>query len=210
LELKTNKKTICFVISIIILLSSIIYNLLYINNKKNEIIEEIEFEDEEDLVEEEIKTIFVDIGGEVINPGLYELAENSRINDAINIAGGTTEKADLTDVNLAYILSDAMKIVIPRKEVKKVTTKVTSSTPNIVSMALSTTQDVAEKNVGKVNINLATKEQLKTLDGIGDATAQKIIDYRKENGNFGSVEDIKNVSGIGENKYEKIKEKIII
>jgi len=141
---------------------------------------------------------------------LYELAENSRINDAINIAGGTTEKADLTDVNLAYILSDAMKIVIPRKEVKKVTTKVTSSTPNIVSMALSTTQDVAEKNVGKVNINLATKEQLKTLDGIGDATAQKIIDYRKENGNFGSVEDIKNVSGIGENKYEKIKEKIII
>jgi len=210
LELKTNKKTIFFVISIIILLSALIYNLLYINNKKNEIIEEIEFEDEEDLVEEEIKTIFVDIGGEVINPGLYELAENSRINDAINIAGGTTEKADLTDVNLAYILSDAMKIVIPRKEVKKVTTKVTSSTPNIVSMALSTTQDVAEKNVGKVNINLATKEQLKTLDGIGDATAQKIIDYRKENGNFGSVEDIKNVSGIGENKYEKIKEKIII
>jgi len=210
LELKLNKKLIVYVISIILLLSALIYNVLYINNKKNEIeMEEEAIEEEEIIVEE--KTIFIDVGGEVVNPGLYELPENSRVNDAINIAGGTTDKADLTEVNLAYILSDAIKITIPKKEIKKVTTaKVTTPKTSIVSTGLSTIQGENNKETGKVNINTGSKEQLKTLDGIGDATAQKIIDYRNEKGNFGKIEDIKNVSGIGESKFNKIKEKIII
>ena len=61
-----------------------------------------------------------------------------------------------------------------------------------------------------ININTASVEELKSLDGIGDATAKKIIDYRNNNGSFKTKEDIKNVSGIGTSKYENIKEKISI
>jgi len=212
LKIEVNKKLICSLSIVIFLLSALIYNILYINNKKNEIIEEIEIEEEMEVDTKEkieVKKIFVDVGGEVNNPGLYELDENSRINDAINIAGGITDKADLTDVNLAYILSDAMKIIIPKKEVKKVTVKSTS-TPKVVTTEINISESGQQVSEGKININTATKEQLKTLTGIGDATAGKIIDYRNKNGKFNSIEDIKNVSGIGESKYEKIKEKINI
>jgi len=208
LKFEVNKKVICYVSIIIFLLSALIYNILYINNKKNEIIDEIEMEEDIEEDNKEIKTIFVDVGGEVNAPGLYELPEKSRINDAINIAGGITDKADLTEVNLAYILSDAMKIIIPKKEVKKVTEK-SVNIPKIVT----TEKSISEKEQATrdtVNINTATKEELKTLTGIGDATAQKIIDYRNEKGKFSSIEEVKNVSGIGESKYEKIKNKIII
>lgn len=210
-----NKKLIGSIIIIILLLSALLYNILYINNEKNAIIEEIEIEEnkQKDETEEikEMKTIFVDVGGEVNYPGLYELPENSRINDAVNIAGGITDKADLTDVNLAYILSDAMKITIPKKEVNKVSTKnVVKSTSNVVTTEISMLENKVQSSSGLVNINTGTKEQLKTLTGIGDATAQKIIDYRNENGKFENIEAIKNVSGIGDSKYEKIKDKISV
>lgn len=206
--MKITKKTIIFIISTTFLLSALIYNLLYINNKKNEIIQEIEDENFEEFSEEKIeekieeeKMIYVDVSGEVNEPGLYALIEGSRVNDAIIIAGGVTNEADLTEVNLAYILTDAMKVTIPKKvkEVKKIK-PVVSKNINIVS------EDTVLN--GKVNINTATKEQLKTLSGIGDSTADKIIKYREENGNFSNVEDIKKVSGIGESKYNKIAEKI--
>lgn len=206
--MKITKKTIIFIISTTFLLSALIYNLLYINNKKNEIIQEIEDENFEEFSEEKIeekieeeKMIYVDVSGEVNEPGLYALIEGSRVNDAIIIAGGVTNEADLTEVNLAYILTDAMKVTIPKKvkEVKKIK-PIVSKNINIVS------EDTVLN--GKVNINTATKEQLKTLSGIGDSTADKIIKYREENGNFFNVEDIKKVSGIGESKYNKIAEKI--
>jgi len=209
LKIEVNKKLICSICAVILLLSALIYNILYINNKKNEIIEEIETEEVVYEEVEDVKTIFVDVGGEVNNPGLYELPENSRINDAVNIAGGITDKADLTEINLAYVLSDAMKIIIPKKEIKKTTVK-SVSVPKTVITEMSVTESQTKISDGLVNINTATKEQLKTLTGIGDATAQKIIDYRNEKGQFGNIEDIKNVSGIGESKFEKIKEKIII
>jgi len=208
LKIEVNKKMICTIIITIFLLSALVYNILYINNKKNEIIDEIEIEMEGQEIIEEVKTIFVDIGGEVINPGLYELVENSRINDAINMAGGVTDKADLTDVNLAYILSDAMKIIIPKKETKKVVSK-TTVVPKIVTTEINMTENQQQIS-NMININTATKEQLKTLTGIGEATAKKIIDYRNEKGNFSKIEDVKNVSGIGESKYEKIKGMIVV
>lgn len=206
--MKITKKTIIFIISTTFLLSALIYNLLYINNKKNEIIQEIEDENFEEFSEEkseekieEEKMIYVDVSGEVNEPGLYALKEGSRVNDAIIIAGGVTNEADLTEVNLAYILTDAMKVTIPKKvkEVKKIK-PVVSKNINIVS------EDTVLN--GKININTATKDQLKTLSGIGDSTADKIIKYREENGNFSNIEDIKKVSGIGESKYNKIAEKI--
>ena len=132
--------------------------------------------------------IYVDVGGEVNYPGLYSLPEGSRVNDAIIIAGGTTEKADLSEVNLAYILSDALKITIPKKEVEIKKKKA------IVSKSINISNNNSDS--GKVNINTASKEQLKTLSGIGDSTAEKIIKYREENGTFGNTEELKKVSGI--------------
>lgn len=211
LELKVNKKIIYLSLTILLLISAIIYNFLYIKNEKNEIIDEFEEIEEEikEVQEIEKKTIFVDVSGEVINPGLYELNEGARINDAINIAGGITKLADLTTVNLAYILQDAMKITIPKKETKKLAQKNTS-VKSVVTTSIASTVQENTTSAGLVNINTASIEELKTLDGIGDATAKKIIDYRNKNGNFNKKEDIKNVSGIGTSKYEKIKEKISI
>ena len=199
--MKITKKTIIFIISTTFLLSALIYNLLYINNKKNEIIQDIENENFVETEEKiEIKMIYVDVGGEVNYPGLYSLPEGSRVNDAIIIAGGTTEKADLSEVNLAYILSDALKITIPKKEVEIKKKKA------IVSKSINISNNNSDS--GKVNINTASKEQLKTLSGIGDSTAEKIINYREENGTFGNTEELKKVSGIGESKYNKIADNI--
>lgn len=199
--MKITKKTIIFIISTTFLLSALIYNLLYINNKKNEIIQDIENENFVEMEEKiEIKMIYVDVGGEVNYPGLYSLPEGSRVNDAIIIAGGTTEKADLSEVNLAYILSDALKITIPKKEVEIKKKKA------IVSKSINISNNNSDS--GKVNINTASKEQLKTLSGIGDSTAEKIIKYREENGTFGNTEELKKVSGIGESKYNKIADNI--
>ena len=199
--MKITKKTIIFIISTTFLLSALIYNLLYIKNKKNEIIQDIENENFVETEEKiEIKMIYVDVGGEVNYPGLYCLPEGSRVNDAIIIAGGVTEKADLSEVNLAYILSDALKITIPKKEVEIKKKKA------IVSKSINISNNNSDS--GKVNINTASKEQLKTLSGIGDSTAEKIIKYREENGTFGNTEELKKVSGIGESKYNKIADNI--
>ena len=155
----------------------------------------------------ETKTIFIDIGGEVINPGLYELNEKARVNDAIIAAGGTTDKADLTEINLAYVLSDALKITIPKKEEGQ---KENSKKNASISSSLMTPKADVSQVSGLVNINTATKNQLKNLEGIGDSTAQKIIDYRTQNGQFNKIEDIKKVSGIGESKYQQIKDNISV
>ena len=209
--MKTNKKIIVAISIITLVISAILYNILYTNNKKNEIFNEIDFEEENNIESvderEETKTIFIDIGGEVINPGLYELNEKARVNDAIIAAGGTTDKADLTEINLAYVLSDALKITIPKKEEGQ---KENSKKNASISSSLMTPKADVSQVSGLVNINTATKNQLKNLEGIGDSTAQKIIDYRTQNGQFNKIEDIKKVSGIGESKYQQIKDNISV
>ena len=204
--MKINKNIIISIITTTFLISALVYNLLYINNKKNEIIQEIEEESVEEIIqEEEIKKIFVHIDGEITNPGVYELEEGSRVNDLVILAGGLKEKADLTNLNLAYVLSDAIKVTIPKKEVKLKKAPVISN--KLDSAQISS---VSESNVEIININTATLSELKNLNGIGDATANKIIEYRKNNGSFKSVEELKNVSGIGDAKYKKIVENITI
>lgn len=206
MQLKINKKGIVGVTSVILLLSALIYNLLYINNEKNKIIDEIEKEAVIEEKKEQKETIFVDVSGAVLIPGLYELPEGARVNDAIAVSGGTTEKADLSEVNLAYVLQDAMKITVPKKEEKKTAIQKIVKKPVITTdLVLSETKPEA---TAKININTATKEQLMTLSGVGEATAEKIMKYREENGYFLDAEAIKNVSGIGDAKYNTIKEKI--
>lgn len=134
--------------------------------------------------------IFIDIDGAVNNPTVIELPVKSRIDDAIKAAGGLREDADLTNVNRAELLSDGQKIYIPSKS--------------------EDLKDNTNKNTGKININTATSDELKSIRGIGEVTAQNIILYRAEKGKFKSIEDIKKVDGIGDKTFEKLKEYLSI
>ena len=140
--------------------------------------------------------LYVDIGGEVQNPAVVKLQEGSRVEDAIEAAGGLTEDADLTSINRAAFLQDGEKIYIPP------IAEGSDFTPN------DTTASQGYDFDGKININTADAQQLQELTGVGPATAEKIIQYREQNGRFLSVEDIKNVSGIGDKTYEKLKDQI--
>lgn len=171
--------------------------------------EEKEEQNKENVENEQEEMIVVHIAGEVKNQGIVKIKEGARIADIIEEAGGLTQKANITNINLAYIIEDGQKITIPSKEEKvEIEQEGYIQTENGAGI-INEEQGVSSKNQ-VVNINKATKEELQTLQGIGESTAEKIITYRKENGNFKQIEDIKNVPGIGDAKYENIKDKISV
>lgn len=188
----------------------------WLNNQEQnlEIKEEIKTNDQiennsnEQQLEKNENTI-VHVSGAVNKEGIVELKNNSRIIDAIDKAGGLKDEADITNINLAYIIEDGMKIHIPSKEEKESTIIVES---NIDSGTVEQSNEIKSNNNKKlkININTATKTDLETLPGIGESTALKIIEYRKKKGKFKLIEDIKQVNGIGENKFNKIKELITV
>ncbi len=149
------------------------------------------------VIEDVKDKIAVYIAGEVVNPGVYYIDEGLRLNDLINICGGFTDEADISDVNLAEKLNDSDKIDIPKKV-------------NIVDTDYYDEQAEVDNYSGNlINLNLASLEELKTLDGIGDTLANNIINYRKRS-KFTSIEQLLEVDGIGRAKYDKIKDKICI
>lgn len=159
--------------------------------------------------ETETGTIYVDIGGSVVRPMLAELPEGSRVEDAIQAAGGLAEDADLTNINRAEFLEDGQKIYIPVVSSGNVSVDLQGSGGTVSSgNASSGSQASGMDPAGKVNINYADSSQLQTLDGVGPVTARKIIDYRESSGPFKSIEDLKNVSGIGDKTFDKLKDKI--
>ena len=164
-------------------------------------------------ITEDKEKIVIYVAGAVKNEGIYELDENSRIADCIEKAGGLTDDANIKDINLAFVLEDGMKVYIPKNseinEVKDETSTYVSKENGSANTGTSTSKNTSAKS-SKININTADQTDLETLPGIGPSTAQKIINYRKENGKFGSIEDIKKVSGIGDSKYSKIKDYITI
>ncbi|MBQ2106147.1 MAG: helix-hairpin-helix domain-containing protein [Lachnospiraceae bacterium] len=137
--------------------------------------------------------IYVHICGEVNNPGVYELAEGSRIFEAVEAAGGFTEEAAQASLNLAQVISDEEQIVILSQE-----------------EAAEKARLEREQAAGIVNLNTASKEQLMTLPGIGESRAEDIIRYRKESGGFQNIEEIMSVPGIKESAYLKIKDSIAV
>jgi len=140
--------------------------------------------------------IFVDIKGEVKKPGVYQMKVGDRVKDAIDAAGGLTAEADSQKVNLAQKVEDQMVIVVP---------KVGEEAEAIPAGA--TSKEVAKE--GKVNINTATVEELKTLKGVGEKKAEAIIEYRKKNGSFKTKEDLMKVRGIGKKLFESFEERIV-
>lgn len=162
-----------------------------------------------DKAEEIVTEIVVHIIGEVKKSGVVSLEEGARLIDAIKKAGGETKNADLSQVNLAYKLKDGDKIYIPNKNEKITEYIVQGNGDNIVSVGEEPENNLKGENK-KVNINTANQEELDTLPGIGETTAQKIIEYRETNGKFNKIEDLQNVKGIGESKYSEIKDKITV
>ena len=140
--------------------------------------------------------IFVDIKGEVKKPGVYQMKAGDRVKDAIDAAGGLTEEADSQKVNLAKRLEDQMVIVVPKVGEK------------VEEIPAGETSKEATKE-GKVNINTATVEELKTLKGVGEKKAEAIIEYRKKNGSFKTKEDLMKVRGIGKKLFESFQERIV-
>ncbi len=157
---------------------------------------------EEEIAEEEI---IVHITGEVENTGIIKINKNARLADVIDKAGGATEYADLSKVNLAYSVKDGQKIYIPSidDEYEQEEYITEEAGENVVENSEKSEEE-------KVNINTAKQTELETLNGIGPSTALKIINYRNENGEFNTIEDIKNVPGIGDAKYENIKDNICV
>ena len=183
--------TVIFIISII---------SIYIQDKDRK----ASFSINSTKIEKSDSKIGVYISGEIKKEGVYYLDKDSRIANLIDIAGGVTDKADVSKINPAQKLNDSDKVVIPAKKERSIEDEIEIDDEN---------DELKEKSSsstsGKVNINSATKSELMKLNGIGDATATKIINYRKTN-TFKEIEDIMNVPGIGESKFNNIKDDICV
>lgn len=194
--MKSFIKEILLLIIIILIIGLYIerYYFYFNYDQKEEIVEE-------PLVKEDlnISKKQVDIKGEVVNPGVYEIKDGYIINDVIALAGGLKENADLSKINLSKKVNDEDVIYIYNKEEIK--------TENIKPIYNGPAPE--EKN-NLININKASKTELMKLNGIGEVKASSIIDYRNINGLFLNIEDIKKVTGISNNLYEKIKEFITV
>ena len=209
------------IISIIIGLTIFYYQK---NNKKEKKKEIVEVEEKDDLkikekAKEKIEIEYkVDIKGAINVPGIYSMKSTSRVIDVINEAGGLTEMADTSVINLSKKIIDEMVIIIYTKD-QVANFKKVKEEEKIVQDKCNQVDENSLKNdacikteeiTTKISINNSTKDQLMTLQGIGEAKANDIIKYREENGPFNSIEDIKKVPGIGDNLFAQIKEDITL
>ena len=142
--------------------------------------------------------ITVDVKGAVKSPGIYDLPVGSRVNDAVQKAGGLTEQADSKSLNLAQKVSDEALVYVPIKGEEAASQQTGSGTDSSTSKAK------------KVNLNKASLEELKQVKGLGGKRAQDIIDHRESNGKFKSVDELKKVSGIGAKTIEKLKDYVTV
>ena len=154
--------------------------------------------------------VVVYVCGAVKSPGVVRLPADARVADALALAGGPGARAELDGVNLAAKVVDGQQIMVPERGA----TVAAGSPAGAGSSAASGSASAAGGSVtapgAPVNINTASLEELDTLDGVGPATAQKIIDYRSASGPFKVVDDIKNVSGIGDAKFAAMKDSITV
>lgn len=209
-DILADKKTLIKILSVVLILLAALILRIHDQGKADITIEtadtsaESEYSDRNNDISEdnnnaETAQIFVDIGGEVKKPGVYQVSENTRLFQVIEMAGGLTEYADADHVNRASFVEDGQKIIIPVKG---------SEYANGSDLA-SEYADSIIPDEGLININTASADELKTLTGIGDVTAEKIIEYRSSKA-FKSKEDIMSVDGIGSKTYEKIKDRITV
>jgi len=195
-----NKKL--FVVITLLLIILISYFIKLKDDSEAIIVNEF-YEETSGNLETTVSNIVVHITGCVQSPGIVTVPTGSRIIDVISSAGGATPDADFSKINLAYIVSDAQKIYIP-----SINDDLQES--DYISGLAGENVIEQENSSNIININTASQSELETLPGVGPSTAIKIINYRKENGNFKKIDDIMNVPGIGENKFNNLKEYISV
>jgi competence protein ComEA len=146
----------------------------------------------------------VHVVGAVRRSGVYRLRVGQRVQDAIARAGGATARADLQAINLAAKVADGQQIVVPRKGAAGVA-------PAAAAGAAEAGSAVgAAGGGGPVDLNSATAEQLDTLDGVGPATAQKILEFRLQHGGFSSIDDLAQIPGIGPKRLEALRAQVTV
>jgi competence protein ComEA len=133
---------------------------------------------------------------------MYEVTSDMRVLNVIDMAGGLKEIADDSQVNFSQRIEDQMVIYIPVEGEELSETVIAGTNSN--------TANISKDEEGKINLNQATKEELMTLSGVGEKKAEKIIEYREENGSFKTIEDLKNVNGFGEKSFESLEKYISI
>lgn len=168
-------------------------------------IENIEDVKTVDKNENMTKKISIYISGAVNSPGVVELKSNERLMEGVKLCDGLTDEADTNRINLAMKVKDEGHYIIP-KEGEEIA--LNDSNENVENN--NNDNNSGEGESKKININNASKEELDSLPGVGEVTAQKILDYRDENKEFKSIDEIKNVKGIGENKFNDLKDYICI
>ncbi len=218
------KQIIIIVITILVMTALITTTIYFYEPKKEQKISSLKIKKttkESKKSQTEQEKFMVDIKGEVISPGIYELENNSRVIDVIKLAGGLTENADTTVINLSKKIEDEMVIIIYSKWQVENWKETKEQEKYLQEQCISpkegqTKNDACIDNTEEItttssviNINTATKEELMTLTGIGEAKAEAIISYREKTP-FTKIEDIKNVSGIGDSVYEDIKDYITV
>lgn len=196
-----DKRTLVKLLTVALILLIAVFMRVYNAEKPDVTIEsadpaeELESSDESEAV---TQILFVDIGGAVEEPGVYQAAPGTRLYEVIEMAGGLTEDADTDSVNRASFVEDGQKIIIPEK-----------GSGNAEGTSSASPAASSNAGTGLININTASADELKTLNGIGDAMAGRIIEFRSANP-FKSIEDIMSVEGIGSKTYEKIKDQITV
>jgi len=145
----------------------------------------------------------VDVGGDVVRPGVYRLPPNSRTRDAIAAAGGLTSWADTSPLNLAAFLRDGDKVFVPRRGQTRVQYR--PGRPSGVSTAGQMIPHAATPGQAHISINRATASELERLPGVGPAIAQRIVEYRMQHGCFVRLEDLMLVPGIGPKKFDQLR-----
>ena len=151
--------------------------------------------------------IAVHVIGAVPRPGLYEFAEGARVQDAIDAAGGLLTSANVDSINLAALLEDGQQLSIPYKAGEE---PAEVSDDTLLVLPGATEEPTSQNSQDLININTASLEELDGLPGIGPTIAQRIIDYRDENGPFQTIEDLMNVSGVGPSTFDQIKDLITV
>jgi len=211
------RKLIFPTIIILLYVAGFVYLLTIIKKNNKEVIKQSQIVEVTDIKNDEIEEfIYVDVKGSVKKPGVYKLKKDSRVIDAVEASGGIDKDANTRFINLSKQLKDGDVVVVySSSEIEKARKEniVYIETPCVCEEVKNDAcykQDDEEVSSNKININTASIEELKTLNGIGEAKAKSIIDYRNINGTFKSIEDLKKVTGISESLFEKIKDSITV
>ena len=217
------KKTLVYPVAFFLLVAvSLVYKYILNDRASGMVIKKEETVTSQEIQEStgessatEQRTCQIYICGAVNEPGVFEMPCGSILNDAVQLAGGLREDAPAERINLVYELNENISIYIPtREELESGITcdpLIIRTTENEYSWGTAAQEavQVQEETSGLININTATRDQLMTLPGIGEATADSIIAYREDTP-FTCIQDITNVSGIGESKFDRIKDLICV